>query len=217
MVKDSYILKGQRKNLVNYLITKGIQDQRILNAFLDIPRHFFLEPAFAEWAYKDVPFKIEADQTISQPLTVAKMTTLLDVKEGDRILEIGTGSGFQACVLSYMGAKVYSIERQEKLHQQALHFLPSLGFENIRLLLGDGYEGAPLFAPYDKIIVTAGATEIPNKLLAQLKVDGLMVIPVGADDRTMFRIKKISPTSFEKEDHGVFKFVPFLPGVNSNQ
>ncbi len=214
-MQDSYIHKGLRKQLVKLLQNKGITDQRILDGFERIPRHFFIDQAFAEWAYKDVPFKIDADQTISQPYTVAFMTHLLDVKIGDKILEIGTGSGFQAALLAFMGAKTYTIERQEALYIKTGKLLHKLGFDQIRLLLGDGFEGSPRFAPFDKIIVTAGAESVPQKLLEQLAVGGRMIIPVGDynDVLKMKRITKTSPNSFSEENFGNFKFVPFLPGV----
>lgn len=214
-MKDNYTLKGLRLALVKHLRTKGITDERILNAFLEIPRHFFLDPGFAEWAYKDVPFKIGADQTISQPFTVAFMTQLLEVEASDTILEVGTGSGYQACVLSFLGAKVYSIERQELLYKNALEFLPKIGFGQIRLLFGDGYEGAPRFAPFDKIIVTAGAKELPTKLIDQLKVGGCLVVPLGGEDnQEMIKITKTGDKELFQENFGTFKFVPFLPGVS---
>ena len=182
---------------------------------MDIPRHYFLEKTFADWAYKDVAFPIDADQTISQPYTVAMQTTLLDIKKGDKVLEIGTGSGFQACVLSHMGAKVYTIERQKKLFDKTEKFLHDIGFGNIRTLYGDGYEGAPRFAPFDKILITAGASEIPVKLIEQLKPGGIMVIPLGQGDlQKMLRITKNEDGSLKKENFGNYRFVPFLKGVN---
>lgn len=184
---------------------------------MEIPRHFFMDEAFADWAYKDVPFKIEAEQTISQPFTVASMTELLEVRPTDKILEVGTGSGYQASVLSYLRAKVYTIERQAILHDQTSKLLESLGFDRIRLLYGDGYLGYERFAPYDKIIVTAGAPTIPNALLDQLAVGGILVIPVNSIDGTqeMIKIFKPSVATFEKSSHGIFRFVPLLPGVNN--
>lgn len=217
MLKDSFRHQGLRKNLVKELQRKGISDPRILQAFMDIPRHFFLDDAFADWAYKDVPFKIEADQTISQPYTVAFMTMLLDVKPKDRIFEVGTGSGFQAAVLSYLGAKVYSIERQATLHDSTQELLEKLGFDKIRLLYGDGYKGYLRFAPFDKIIVTAGAPYIPQDLLDQLAIGGIMVIPVdkeGEDVQEMIKIVRVSETQYKKTSHGLFRFVPMLPGTN---
>ena len=212
---DTHRHKGLRQQLVNELKKKGIKDERILQAFMDIPRHFFLEKTFADWAYKDVAFPIDADQTISQPYTVAMQTTLLDIKKGDKVLEIGTGSGFQACVLAHMGAKVYSIERQKKLYDKTEKFLHDIGFGQVRTLYGDGYEGSPRFAPFDKILITAGATEIPATLIEQLKPDGIMVIPLGEGDlQKMLKITKTEEGTLKKENFGNYRFVPFLKGVN---
>jgi protein-L-isoaspartate(D-aspartate) O-methyltransferase len=214
-VIDTHRHRGLRQQLVHELKSKGINNEAILTAFMDIPRHYFLEKTFADWAYKDVAFPIDADQTISQPYTVAMQTTLLDVQKGDKVLEIGTGSGFQACVLSHMGAKVYTIERQKKLFDKTEKFLHDIGFGNIRTLYGDGYEGAPRFAPFDKILITAGATEIPEKLIDQLKPGGIMVIPLGQGDlQKMLRITKNEDGSLKKENFGNYRFVPFLKGVN---
>ncbi len=212
---DTHRHRGLRVQLVHELKSKGIKNESILAAFMEIPRHYFLEKTFADWAYKDVAFPIDADQTISQPYTVAMQTTLLDVQKGDKVLEIGTGSGFQACVLSHMGAKVYTIERQKKLFDKTEKFLHEIGFGNIRTLYGDGYEGAPRFAPFDKILITAGATEIPEKLVDQLKPGGIMVIPLGQGDlQKMLRITKNEDGSLKKENFGNYRFVPFLKGVN---
>lgn len=212
---DTHRHRGLRQQLVNELKSKGIKNELILSAFMDIPRHYFLEKTFADWAYKDVAFPIDADQTISQPYTVAMQTTLLDIKKGDKVLEIGTGSGFQACVLSHMGAKVYTIERQKKLFDKTEKFLHDIGFGNIRTLYGDGYEGAPRFAPFDKILITAGASEIPVKLIEQLKPGGIMVIPLGQGDlQKMLKITKSEDGSLKKENFGNYRFVPFLKGVN---
>ncbi len=212
---DTHRHKGLRQQLVQELRNKGIQDEKILQAFREIPRHFFLDKTFADWAYKDVAFPIDADQTISQPYTVAVQTSLLEVKSGDKILEIGTGSGFQACVLAHMGAKVYTIERQKKLFDKTEKFLHAIGFGQIRTLFGDGYEGAPRFAPFDKILLTAGALELPQKLIDQLKPGGIMVIPLGTGDvQKMLKITKNEDGSLKKENFGDFRFVPFLKGVN---
>lgn len=213
---DTHRHRGLRQQLVKELKTKGIRDERILDAFMQIPRHFFLEKTFAEWAYKDVAFPIDADQTISQPFTVAMQTSLLNIKKGDKVLEIGTGSGFQASVLYHIGAKVYTIERQKKLFEKTEKFLHDLGFSNVRTLFGDGYEGAPRFAPFDKIIITAGAVEIPKKLIDQLKPNGLMVIPLGDESgvQKMLRITKNEDGSLTRENFGNYRFVPFLKGVN---
>ena len=213
---DTYRLKGLRQQLVKELQNKGIEDARILKAFEDIPRHYFLDKAFSEWAYRDVPFPIESDQTISQPFTVAYQTHLLDVQKGDRILEIGTGSGFQACVLAHMGAKVYTIERQEKLFLKTKDLLEKIGFTRVRNFYGDGYQGAPRFAPFHKILVTAGAVEVPQALLDQMAVGGTMVIPLGAGDtQIMTRYRRISSGEFKEEKFSSCRFVPFLPGLQA--
>ena len=214
-MEDSYKHRGLRQKLVNKLREKGIKDEAILDAINAVPRHFFLDKAFAEWAYKDTAFPIESDQTISQPFTVAFQTSLLNVKKGDKILEIGTGSGYQACILSYLGAKVYTIERQENLYKKTNNLLEKIGFGRIRTLFGDGYRGAPRFAPFDKILVTAGASEIPEALLTQLKIGGILVIPLGAGDtQTMQRITRVEEEKYKTENFGKFRFVPFLKGTN---
>ena len=214
-LKDSYYHQGLRSKLVTTLRQKGIDDERILSAFMSIPRHFFLDSAFAKWAYTDVPFPIGSDQTISQPYTVAFQTKLLELKGTEKVLEIGTGSGYQACVLAYLGAKVYTIERQEQLFHKTNTLLEKLGYGRIRTLLGDGYRGAPRFAPFDRILITCGAPYIPQDLLDQLKVGGFMVVPLGDGEvQRMIRIKKVAPDDYEKEDFGAFRFVPFLKGVN---
>jgi len=214
-VTDTPKYRGLRQRLVKELRSKGIKDERILSAFIDIPRHHFLERAFAEWAYKDVAFPIDADQTISQPYTVAMQTTLLDVQKGHKVLEIGTGSGFQACVLHYLGCKVYTIERQKLLFDKTSQLLNRIGFTGVRTLFGDGFEGAPRFAPFDRIIVTAGASELPFKLIDQLKTGGIMVIPFGdSDSQDMIRITKSEDGTLTRENFGTYRFVPFLKGVN---
>jgi protein-L-isoaspartate(D-aspartate) O-methyltransferase len=211
---DNYRHKGLRKKLVEIVRSKGIRDERILEAIYDIPRHYFLDPAFAEWAYKDVAFPIDADQTISQPYTVAFQTELLEIKPKDKILEIGTGSGYQAAVLIHMGAKVYTIERHEKLFLKTTKFLEEIGYGMIRTFLGDGYKGLKIYSPFDKIIVTAGATEIPNELIRQLKVGGIMVIPFGiGDTKDMIKLIKIDEKNIRREKHGKFRFVPFVKGI----
>lgn len=213
-MQDTHRHKGLRQKLVNELRTKGITDSRILSAFLDIPRHFFLDKAFSDWAYRDVAFPIDADQTISQPYTVAVQTSLLEVKKGDKILEIGTGSGFQACVLAYLGAKVYTIERQKKLYDKTSKFLHDIGFGQVRTLYGDGYVGSPRFAPYDKILLTAAAPTIPQALIDQLKIGGIMVIPLGSGDiQQMKRIIKNEDGTLKEENFGNYRFVPFLKGT----
>ena len=200
-LKDSYYHQGLRSKLITILRQKGIKDERILSAFMNIPRHLFLDSAFAKWAYTDVAFPTGSDQTISQPYTVAVQTSLLEITGTEKVLEIGTGSGYQACVLSHLGAKVYTIERQEKLFHKTNALLNALGFGRIRTLLGDGYKGSPRFAPFDRIIITCGAPFVPQDLLDQLKVGGMMVIPLGEGEvQRMIRIKKLSPDKFEKED-----------------
>ena len=211
---DLYRHKGMRNQLVDSIEHKGIKDVRILRAMRKIPRHLFLDKAFEEWAYKDVPFPIGNEQTISQPYTVAYQTDLLEVESGMKVLEIGTGSGYQACVLSEMGAKVYTIERHEALFLKTNKLLKELGYTRIRTFLGDGYKGLKRFAPFDRIIVTAGASEIPSALLDQLTIEGILVIPVGAEDQTMIRITRKTEKEYQQETFGRFRFVPFLKGVS---
>lgn len=214
-MKDTHKLRGLRRRLVNYLQSRGIDDSRILDAFMDIPRHYFMAKGFAEWAYRNEAFPIAAGQTISHPYTVAFQTDLLQVKSTDKILEIGTGSGYQAAVISSMGAKLYTIERQAELYHNTNKLLIKLGYDRIRTLFGDGYQGAPRFAPFDKIIVTCGATFVPKALPHQLKIGGRMIIPVGeGDDKMMTVITRESETEFSSEKKGIFKFVPFLEGTN---
>ena len=214
-MKDTHKLRGLRQRLVKYLQSRGIDDTRILDAFMDIPRHYFMSQDFSEWAYKNEAFPIAAGQTISHPYTVAFQTHLLEIKSSDKVLEIGTGSGYQAAVISSMGAKLYTIERQAELYHTTNKLLIKLGYDRIRTLFGDGYQGAPRFAPFDKIIVTCGATFIPKALPYQLKIGGRMVIPVGeADDKMMTVITRESETHFSSEKKGIFKFVPFLEGTN---
>jgi protein-L-isoaspartate(D-aspartate) O-methyltransferase len=201
-------------HLIETLRHQGVRDEKVLEAMSRVPRHLFLEKAFEEWAYQNVAFPIGNEQTISQPQTVAIQTSLLEVKKGDKILEVGTGSGYQACVLSLLGAKVYTIERQRALYERTDKLLRELGFGAIRTFLGDGYEGLRMFAPFDKILVTAGATSLPENLISQLAVGGYLVIPIGGDDvQTMWRYTKVSETEIKSESFGKFKFVPFLKGT----
>jgi protein-L-isoaspartate(D-aspartate) O-methyltransferase len=200
--------------LIETLRKDGIRDERVLAAMSKVPRHLFLEKAFEEWAYQNVAFPIGCDQTISQPLTVAIQTGLLDVRRGDKILEVGTGSGYQACVLMEMGAKVYTIERQKQLFEKTDLLLRTLGYGLIRTFLGDGYAGLPLIAPFDKILVTAGATLLPDSLIDQLAPGGQLVIPIGTEDtQTMWRYVKSETGEIKGEAFGKFKFVPFLKGI----
>jgi protein-L-isoaspartate(D-aspartate) O-methyltransferase len=213
-MEDNYRHKGLRRNLIESLREKGIKDEKVLAAMLAIPRHFFLDKAFEEWAYSDKAFPIGNEQTISQPYTVAYQSVLLEVKKGDKILEIGTGSGYQAAVLSLLEAKTFTVERQESLFRKATKLLKELHFTNIKTFLTDGNEGLLIHAPFDKILLTAAAETIPQSLLAQLKINGTMVIPVGNDkSQTMYKVTKLSPTDFEKQRFDEFKFVPFLKGI----
>ncbi len=216
-LKDTYRHKGLRKKLISVLKKKGINDQLVLEAMLAIPRHFFLEKAFEEWAYQDKAFPIGNQQTISQPFTVAYQSQLLKVKKRDKILEIGTGSGYQAAVLAMMGARVYTVERQELLHQRATILLGKMGLKGIRTYFRDGGNGLPEFAPFEKIIVTAGSTEMPEELKKQLAIGGHLVVPVGDDQsQRMYRVTRIAETEFKEEVFDHFRFVPFLKGVNKS-
>lgn len=210
-MQDSFKHKGMRKKLIDELKQdKRIANPAIFEAFDKIPRHFFLDLAFTEQAYSNMAFQIGAGQTISHPITVAFQTQLLDIKRGDKVLEIGTGSGFQTCILCEMGAKVFSIERQKELFMKAKQIIHHFNF-NPRLMFGDGYKGMPAFAPFDKIIVTCGAPDVPQSLLDQLKVGGCMVIPIGeGSEQIMKRIVKVSETETTIEELGTFKFVPML-------
>lgn len=211
-MEDSYLHKGLRKKLVEEIKQKGIRDERVLRAINAVPRHLFMDSGFVHFAYKDKAFPIAANQTISQPYTVAFQTELLDIQKGDKVLEVGTGSGYQAAVLLEMGARVFTIERHKVLNLSAQTLLPSIGYRP-RFFFGDGFEGLPTYAPFDKIIVTAGAAEIPEKLLKQLKVGGKMVIPMGGSKtQTMTLIQKTSRDEFESTQHGAFLFVPMLKG-----
>lgn len=210
MLTDTYRHKGMRRKLAESIKEKGIKDPGVLAAIETIPRHYFLDTSFIEIAYQDKPFPIGLGQTISQPYTVAFQTELLYVKKDDKILEIGTGSGYQACVLLEMGAKVFSIERHRALYQKAKVLLHQMGYM-AKLFYGDGYKGLPSYAPFDKILVTAGAPQIPDALLQQLKPGGILVIPVGMGDKqVMTTIKKINENDFEKIEYGNFRFVPLL-------
>lgn len=206
--------QGLRNQLVNLLIERGIKDKAVLDAIGKVPRHLFLDSSFENFAYQDKAFPIAAGQTISQPYTVAFQTELLQLKKGDNILEIGTGSGYQTAVLCAMGAKVCSVERQNELFKITSLLLPKLGFRPKHLSFGDGYKGLPQFAPFDGIIVTAGAPSIPNALLSQLKIGGRLVIPVGEHNQIMTMLIRKSDTQFEKHELGDFRFVPLLEDKN---
>jgi protein-L-isoaspartate(D-aspartate) O-methyltransferase len=210
MLEDSYRHKGMRRNLVKTLVDKGIRDERVLKAIGTVPRHYFFEKAFLEHAYQDKAFPIGEGQTISQPYTVAFQTQLLNLKPNDKVLEIGTGSGYQCCILLEVGVKVYTIEFNKKLYQQAKSFLQQLGY-HAHFHLGDGSQGWPTFAPYDKIIVTAGAPSVPDALVQQLKPGGILVIPVGNEDhQEMLKISKDHEGNIVKESHDFFRFVPLV-------
>ncbi|MEI6407850.1 MAG: protein-L-isoaspartate(D-aspartate) O-methyltransferase [Bacteroidota bacterium] len=213
---DSYRHKGLRKQLVESLRKRGISDEAVLAAVGSVPRHFFLDKAFEEHAYDDKAFPIGNDQTISQPFTVAYQSDLLDIHTRDRVLEIGTGSGYQAAILAVLGARVYTIERQEALYHQTQALLDKLGFKTIKCFFGDGTKGLSDFAPYDKIIVTAGAPVIPDALKQQLMIGGILVIPVGSEVQQMYKIQRISATEYKETVFDTFRFVPFLEGTVGN-
>jgi protein-L-isoaspartate(D-aspartate) O-methyltransferase len=205
----NYIHKGAKQKLISELRYKGITDEDVLAAFDKVDRHKFIESFLWEKAYWDIPLNIKYGQTISQPFTVAFQTQLLKIQKGDKVLEIGTGSGFQAAIISAMGAKVYTIERQEGLYKETLKLLEELDHK-IFTFFGDGFNGIPKYAPYDKIIVTCGAPNIPLSLINQLKINGLMVIPVGAGTQQMIRVTKTGEQDFQEEVFGNFIFVPML-------
>jgi len=212
-VEDSYKHKGLRKKLIESIREKGINDERVLEAMNGIPRHFFLDSAFDDVAYQDRPFPIGEGQTISQPYTVAYQTELLDVQPGQKVLEIGTGSAYQAVVLAMMRANVYTIERQKKLYDENKLFPYLKQFPFIKFFYGDGYQGLPTYAPFDRILLTAGAPEIPQKLIEQLKNEGKMVLPVGLGNvQQMKRITKMEDGSLQEETFANFSFVPMLQG-----
>ena len=213
--EDTYKQKGLRKQLVQILREKGIEDEKVLSAIEAIPRHFFLDPAFERQAYEDRAFPKLSNQTISQPYTVAYQSELLRIKKFDKVLEIGTGSAYQACVLAEMGATVYTIERQRALYDFVGKFFFLKKYTNIKRFYGDGYEGLPSFAPFDKVIVTAAAPFIPPKLIEQMKPGGIAVIPVGDDNgQKMMRITKDKDGNVHEEELGDFSFVPMLSGKN---
>ena len=217
MQEDNYRHKGMRKSLVEELKNKGISDENVLNAINTVPRHVFLDSSFLDFAYQDKAFPIGSGQTISQPFTVAFQSSLLEIKKNMKILEIGTGSGYQACVLAEMGAKVFSIERQRKLYTKTKAFLAEFPYR-IKMFLGDGNKGLPTYGPFDRIIITAAAPEIPQALIDQLKVGGMMVIPLSENEncQTMLRLTKQEDGSMKREEYGDFRFVPMLKGVGED-
>ena len=215
-MQDSFVHKGKRKILVEYLREKiGISDENVLKAMNEVPRHLFLESVFDDFAYEDRAFPIAANQTISHPSTVAEQTELLEVQEKEKILEIGTGCGYQTAVLVNMNAFVYTVERQKDLHDFAQKKLREMHLRPKFQSFGDGFLGLPTFAPFDKILVTCGAEILPIELLKQLKIGGKMVIPMGkTDEQILYRFTKISEKEFEKEEFGAYKFVPMLQDRN---
>ncbi|CAM3410585.1 protein-L-isoaspartate(D-aspartate) O-methyltransferase [Empedobacter falsenii] len=210
MSVDDFKHRGRRKMLVDLLRSKGIEDENVLGAINLVPRHLFLDSAFTEFAYRDEAFPIAAGQTISHPFTVAFQTQLLDIQPNEKVLEIGTGSGYQTAVLVALGAEVFTIERQKDLFDFSKIMLKKINFEPRYQTYGDGYKGLPSFAPFDKIIVTAGAPEIPEELKKQLNIGGIMVIPVGEQSQRMIVIMRLSENQYEYYEFGDFKFVPML-------
>lgn len=213
-MKDTAKHQGLRNQLITVLKNKGIIDKAVLDAIQKIPRHLFLNSSFEDYAYQDKAFPIGAGQTISQPYTVAFQSQLLEVKKEDKILEIGTGSGYQTAVLCTIGAKVYTVERQNELFKSTSLLLPKLGIRPKHISFGDGYKGLPNYAPFDSIIVTAGAPIIPKPLMAQLKIGGRLVIPLGEEHQIMTLLIRKSETQFEKHEFGEFRFVPLLENKN---
>jgi len=213
-ITDSFKHKGMRRQMVDTLRVEGIKDEKVLAAMLKIPRHIFLDTAFEEYAYQNRAFPIAKSQTISSPYTVAFQSSLLELIPGETVLEIGTGSGYQASVLAEMGVKLYTIERHAALSQKAKKILNALGYNRVRCIYGDGFEGLPAFAPFDKILITAAAPQIPENLLTQLKVGGYMIVPLGeGDTQEMLRITRITEGEYDREVFGKFVFVPMLKGT----
>ena len=210
IINDSNRHKGMRNQLVSTIKAKGIKNKLVLDAVTKVPRHLFMDSGFVDFAYQDKPFPIGSDQTISQPYTVAFQTELLEVLPGQKILEIGTGSGYQTAILIELKAEVYSIERQKELYTKAKKFLPKVGYVPKKIVFGDGYLGLPENAPFDGIIVTAGAPFVPKPLLGQLKIGGRLVIPVGEDTQVMTVYTRTAESKFEKHEYGDFRFVPML-------
>lgn len=212
VLEDTYRTKGMRRRMVEEVRAKGIKDERVLHALEKVPRHFFLDSSFIEYAYGDHPFSIGEGQTISQPYTVAFQSELLEVKPGLKVLEIGTGSGYQAAILAELGARVFTVERIHKLYLRARDLLTAMGYETIRCVYHDGTEGLPAYAPFDRIIVTAAASEIPQKLIDQLNDGGIMVVPVdaGCGTQIMKKITKEKNGQISASDFGYFRFVPLL-------
>ena len=219
MQEDSYRHKGMRQQLVQVLKNKGITDENVLNAIGTVPRHVFLDSSFLEFAYQDKAFPIGSGQTISQPLTVAMQSQLLNVAKGMKVLEIGTGSGYQACVLAAMGAKVFTIERQRNLYFKTKQLLAEFPYR-INTFLGDGYKGLPTYGPFDRVLITAAAPEIPQDLVNQLKTGGIMVIPLDdetdASKQRMLRLTKQPDGTMQREEFGDCRFVPMLKEIGND-
>jgi protein-L-isoaspartate(D-aspartate) O-methyltransferase len=212
-MEDTFRHKGLRRKLVETVRSKGITDENVLNALNTVPRHLFMDSSFINFSYQDQAFPIGAGQTISQPYTVAFQTQLLEIKPNDKILEIGTGSGYQTAILLELGARVYTIERQKELYLKSQELLGKLGYKP-HFFFGDGMEGKPAYGPYDKILITAAADEVPEKLLQQLKIGGIIVVPVGERfSQSMMKIIRISEKDYNKTSHGAFVFVPLLRGT----
>lgn len=211
--RDSLRHQGMRKRLVEGICIKGIKDQSVLDALARVPRHLFMDSSFIRFAYRDQAFPIGSGQTISQPFTVACQSQLLEIAPNEKVLEVGTGSGYQAAVLLEMGAKVYTIERQRELFLTVQQLLPDLGYHP-KFFYGDGYKGLPTYGPFDKILITAGAPMVPEDLLQQLRIGGIMVVPVGSSEKQiMYKVTRVSENEFVKEKHGTFVFVPMLKGT----
>ena len=209
-MNDSFKHKGLRNQLVETIKSKGINDEKVLHAIGNVPRHLFMDSGFIDHAYQDKAFPISANQTISQPFTVAFQTELLKLKKGDKVLEVGTGSGYQAAVLCELGVNVYTIERQGELYKKVVNFLPSINYYPKKIIYGDGYRGLEEESPFDSIIVTAGAPFVPEPLLNQLKIGGRLVIPLGENIQIMTLYVKISDDNFDIKEYGEFQFVPLL-------
>jgi len=213
-LRDSSKHKGSRKRLVDQLVLKGIKSKIVIDALLKVPRHLFIDQDFETHAYIDKAFPIDSEQTISQPFTVAFQTSLLNLNKKDKVLEIGTGSGYQTAILMEIADSVFSIERQHKLYRRSKKNLTNLGYKTINIKYGDGYKGLPEHQPFDKILVTAGAEILPKQLLLQLKIGGKLVIPIGKDIQKMTVVERKSEKSFDKKIYGNFKFVPMLKNTN---
>ncbi len=213
-LKDTYKHKGMRNKLADEVALKGVRDKKVLEAIRTVPRHLFMDSSFEDHAYQDKAFPIAEEQTISQPYTVAYQTELLQLKPGDKILEIGTGSGYQTAILLHLKAKVYKIERQLKLYKKTKLFFDKMGYRPKKYIFGDGYKGIPEEAPFHGIIVTAGAPAIPKALMSQLAIGGRMVIPVGVDEQIMTLITRTSDKEFKRQEFGSFRFVPMLEDKN---